>query len=97
MTTIKSILEELVHPMVGTRCTTHDKHDFPELKDNERCPVCALYDELDKSVAQIEQLIDTKVISSLKHCDNEPCAKSQCKTFHLIKEDMQRELQKVIR
>lgn len=58
MTTIKSILEELLHSLVGPRCKTYDKQDFPDLKASERCAVCVLYDELDKSVEQIEQLIE---------------------------------------
>ena len=51
MTTIKSILEELLEPIMGVRCKEYEKG----------CPACEAYKRADESVAQIEQLIEEVV------------------------------------
>jgi hypothetical protein len=39
---------EAIEELIGKRCATKDTHDFPDLKDNERCFTCALWDAIDQ-------------------------------------------------
>lgn len=54
---LDDILGNIVYPMVGPRCKTKDRHDFSELKEDERCLVCATYEEIDQAKASIESLM----------------------------------------
>lgn len=52
------------------RCKTKDTHDFPDLKDGERCSSCELWEAIDQYAdeARIDELKRTrqKALSSYK-------------------------------
>ncbi len=54
---IAESLDNIVYPMIGPRCKTKDKHDFPDLKGDERCLVCVTYEEIDRATQAINKLI----------------------------------------
>jgi anti-sigma factor RsiW len=58
---IKEIIATVVYPMIGPRCESLDLHDIPNLKEEERCLVCATYTQVDAAT----QSIITKVKESL--------------------------------
>lgn len=58
----------IVYPMVGRRCKTLDKHDFPDMIDDDnRCLVCATYEKVDEALAKLDQYYTNKVLEVVNH------------------------------
>lgn len=65
----RKIIGRVVRPMVGPRCKTHYRDDFPndDLKEGEGCLACNIYDEVDKAVAEISALLNKLVGEELQN------------------------------
>lgn len=58
MSSIRSILERLVYPIVGPRCKTKDIDDIEYKDGDNRCLVCSVYEQVDQALKEIEEAID---------------------------------------
>ena len=61
MSSIRSILEKLVYPIVGPRCKTKDTDEFEYKDGDSRCAVCAMYEQVDQALLEIE----TKIVKAV--------------------------------
>ncbi len=62
---MKKLTKKYITKNYGKRCETKDTEDFPDLKKDERCLCCLMWERYDK---QKTQRIVKEVVEKYKNC-----------------------------